>query len=98
MVMFLIELTYTQSIEMIDRARNDHLKFLDKYYKKGYFIFSGPKVPREGGFILAGNITKQELESILKEDTFNQQKLAEYKITEFNITMVSSDINSFFSK
>lgn len=96
--MFLIELTYTESIEMIDQARNNHVKFLEKYYEKGVFIFSGPKIPREGGIILAGNISKQELETVIKEDPFYQKELANYRIIEFNPTMFSNEINTFFIK
>ena len=96
--MFLIELDYTESIELIDQARNDHIKFLEKYYEKGVFIFSGPKIPREGGMILAGNISKQDLENVIKEDPFFKEKLANYRMIEFNPTMFSNDINVFFSK
>jgi uncharacterized protein YciI len=83
---------------MINQARNGHLEFLEKYYEKGIFIFSGPKIPREGGIILASNISKQELETIIKEDPFYQKELANYRIIEFNPTMFSNEINSFFVK
>ena len=51
--MFIISLTYTQSLEAIDQHLEAHVAFLKEQYAKGLFIASGRKVPRSGGVILA---------------------------------------------
>jgi uncharacterized protein YciI len=40
-------------------------------------------VPRTGGIVLAKASSKEELSSILAEDPFNKQDLADYTVTEF---------------
>ena len=82
--MFIIDLTYTASLEKIDAHMADHVKFLNKYYKENTFVTSGRKVPRTGGIILAIAKSKHEIEEIIKEDPFIREGLAEFTITEFN--------------
>ncbi|GIP21920.1 YciI family protein [Paenibacillus sp. J22TS3] len=84
--MFIINLTYRQPLEAVNQYLGEHGQFLDRHYRAGRFIFSGRKVPRTGGIILAKAASREELEGILKEDPFHQQGLAEYDITEFHIT------------
>lgn len=86
-IVLIISLTYKVPLEKVDEARNGHLEFLEKCYEKSIFIASGPKVPRTGGIILAKDVTKEELEGIIKEDPFYQQQIAEYEIIEFTPTM-----------
>lgn len=82
--MFVVKLTYKKSIELIDKLRPDHLKFLDKYYEKQVFIASGRQNPLVGGVIIAICENKGKLEEILKEDPFYQEDVANIEITEFN--------------
>lgn len=80
--MFIISLTYKSSIEDVEKYLPDHIAFLDKYYMLEKFIFSGRKIPRTGGIILAHNISKDEVERIIKEDPFSIHNMANYDITE----------------
>jgi uncharacterized protein YciI len=57
------------------------------------FVMAGPKVPREGGVILASGIERERLDAILAEDPFAQQKLAHYEITEFKATRLAPGLN-----
>ena len=82
--MFIIKLSYTKPIEVLDKLRPSHLEFLDKYYQKEVFIASGRQNPVIGGVIIATNIAKDKLVEILKEDPFYQEQVADYEITEFN--------------
>jgi len=88
--MFVVKLTYTNSIEKIDELRPAHLKFLDIYYEKNIFIASGRQVPAVGGIILARGISKKELEHILQQDPFCIEKVATYEITEFSVNKFNS--------
>jgi uncharacterized protein YciI len=85
--LFIISLTYKVPLEKVDEARDEHIKFLEKNYERKIFIASGPKIPRIGGIILAHQVTKEELEELIKEDPFYQMGIADYDITEFTPTM-----------
>ncbi len=84
--MLIIDITYKVDIDKIEKHLQKHIEFLDKYYKKEIFIFSGRKKPRTGGIILAQKKDNIEIENIIKEDPFYKNDLATYKITEFTIT------------
>lgn len=84
--MFIIELTYKVPAETIDAHMNEHIDFLEKYYKSGHFLASGRKEPRDGGLIFAKAYNTKRLEEILSEDPFKQMDLADYRIIEFKAT------------
>lgn len=84
--MFIVELNYKVSLQVIDKYVDEHRKYLDRYFALSVFISSGPKVPRVGGVILAHLETKTELVNIIKEDPFYKNNLADYSIIEFNPT------------
>jgi uncharacterized protein YciI len=81
--MFIINLSYIVPLEQLDAHMTDHVKFLQKYYKKDMFIASGRKVPRTGGIILALAESKEQVEEIIREDPFYIHRLAEFSVTEF---------------
>jgi len=81
--MFIVNLNYIVPLEKLDAHMNDHVKFLQKYYKLNVFLASGRKVPRTGGIILALVKSKEEIEAIMHEDPFCVHKLTEFTITEF---------------
>ena len=81
--MFVIELTYKADLAQIDAAMAAHVKFLKAQYAAGVFLVSGRKIPRDGGIILATGGSRQEIESIVREDPFVEKKLAEFRVVEF---------------
>jgi uncharacterized protein YciI len=81
--MFIINLNYIVPLEKLDEHMKDHVVFLKKYYKQNVFVASGRKVPRTGGIILALAKSKEEIETIVREDPFHIHNLAEFTITEF---------------
>ncbi len=84
--MFIIDLTYIVSLELIDEAMPEHLEYLERNFKKGYFVASGRKVPRTGGIILATSPNSDDLHELIKEDPFIRLNLASVTITEFTPT------------
>ncbi len=90
--MFIVNLNYIVPLPELDAHMTNHVKFLQKYYKKSVFIASGRKVPRTGGIILAVAKSKEEIESIIKEDPFHKLKLAEFTITEFLTSQSHPDL------
>ncbi len=90
--MFVIELLYKASLREIDAHMTAHVRFLKKYYAAGNFLVSGRKIPREGGIILAVGKTRQEIETLIKEDPFHQHGLADFRIIEFRASQKADDI------
>jgi uncharacterized protein YciI len=82
-------------LETILSQREQHLKFLDKYYEMGIFHASGPQVPRTGGIIIAKAASRDALNKILHEDPFYQYKSAEYQVFEFGINKRSKAFSAF---
>ncbi len=91
--MYVITLTYTASLDRIDDALEAHRAFLGRHFDSGVFIAAGPKVPRDGGIILASAIERAQLDAILASDPFAQQQLAKYDVTEFNATRLALGLN-----
>lgn len=90
--MFIIDLQYIAPLESIDASMKSHMAFLKTYYDNKTFIASGRKVPRTGGIILAMAESKEEIESIIKEDPFVKANLAKYTITEFQTSQLSPEM------
>ena len=70
--MYVINLIYTASLERIDDALDAHRAFLAKQFEAGVFVAAGPKVPRDGGIILAVRIEREKLDAILATDPFER--------------------------
>ena len=89
---FVIELTYTAPLTELDAEMPAHVRFLKKYYASGHFLVSGRKVPRDGGVILAVANSREEVETIAREDPFYTGGLAEFRVIEFRASQLAEDI------
>jgi uncharacterized protein YciI len=89
--MFLIELTYKVPLTRIDARMKAHVAFLEKHYAAGHFLVSGRKVPREGGIILAMG-TRERIQTIVEDDPFVKEKLADFRIVEFRASQRAHDM------
>ncbi|MFE5675751.1 YciI family protein [Streptomyces erythrochromogenes] len=90
--MFVMELTYTAPLEAVEDEMDAHIAWLDGYYAAGVFLASGRKVPRDGGVILAGGVSRAEIEKISTQDPFVVAGVCAYRITEFIATKTSADL------
>lgn len=90
--MFVMELTYTAPIEAVEDHMDAHIAWLDGQYAAAVFLASGRKVPRDGGVILAGGVSRAEIEKIAAEDPFTVAGVCAYRITEFLATKTSADL------
>jgi uncharacterized protein YciI len=90
--MFVIELTYKVDLDQIDKHMTAHVKFLKKYYASGNFLVSGRKIPRDGGIILAVGDSREQIETLIKEDPFCKFGLADFRIIEFRASQRADDI------
>lgn len=81
--MFVVTLTYVAEIDLIDKKMDDHISWLDAQYADGVFLTSGPRVPRQGGVILADGLDRADLNRRLALDPFAEECLADYTVVEF---------------
>jgi uncharacterized protein YciI len=91
--MYVVSLTYTASLERVDDALEAHRAFLARQFDAGVFVMAGPKVPRDGGVIIAAGIERARLDEILASDPFARQKVARYDVTEFKATRMAPGMN-----
>lgn len=80
---FIIIIHYIDSVERVNEIRPRHRDFLEKGYKDGTVLFSGPQVPRTGGLIAARGKTVEEVKNFFSNDPYQKEKAAEYQFIEF---------------
>jgi uncharacterized protein YciI len=81
--MFIVLLNYIKPLSEVDRFVGEHREFLERHYPSGHFLLSGRKEPRTGGVILVTAGTRAEVESIIRDDPFHREQIADYEIVEF---------------
>ncbi|MFM0646349.1 YciI family protein [Paraburkholderia bryophila] len=91
--MYVINLSYIASLERVDDVLDAHRAFLTKQFEAGVFVAAGPKVPRDGGVILAVGVEREKLDAILASDPFAVQQIARYEVTEFKATRLAPGLN-----
>ena len=89
--MFIAILTYKKPLEEVDRFLQAHREYLAEHYAAGDFIASGPQTPRVGGVIMMKADNREAVESIIAEDPFRLNGIADYRIVEFTPTMFCDD-------
>jgi len=88
--MFVVELIYKADLGELDKHMKAHVTFLKKYYAAGHFLVSGRKIPRDGGIIIAVGKSRDEIETIVREDPFCARGLADFRIIEFRASQVNN--------
>jgi len=95
--MFILSLKYIKPLEEVDKELKSHIQYLEKYYSLQKFICSGRRNPRIGGVILCNVKNMEEVKSIINEDPFYINKIAEYEIIEFTPTKYADGFEDFIS-
>lgn len=89
--MFIAILTYKKPLEEVDRHLQAHREYLAEHYSAGDLITSGPRIPREGGVIMIKSDSREKVDSLLAQDPFHINDIADYQIVEFTPTMFCDD-------
>lgn len=98
LIMFIAILTYKKPLEEVDKFLQAHRDYLAEHYANGNFIASGPQNPRIGGVIMIKAADRSSVDSIISQDPFNINNIADYQIVEFTPTMCCDEqIKSIFS-
>ena len=85
--MFIAILTYIKPLEEVDRFLQAHRDYLAEHYAAGDFIASGPQNPRVGGVIMIKASDREAVNTIISQDPFNINGIADYQIVEFTPTL-----------
>lgn len=85
--MFIAILTYKKPLEDVDRFLQAHRDYLAEHYAASDFIASGPQSPRVGGVIMIKADNRAAVDTIISQDPFNLNGIADYQIVEFTPTM-----------
>lgn len=91
--MIVVSLTYVKSTEEADRHMDGHVAWLKTGYAEKGFLASGRKVPRTGGVILARG-PREAVEAYLESDPFKTHGIAEYRVTEVDVTTVAEGLEA----
>ena len=81
---FMIEITFRVPEEVINQTTPEHRDFLQTGFNAGKLLYSGPKVPRVGGIVLARAESLEEIQQFFQNDPYVQKGLATYRFVEFN--------------
>lgn len=92
--LFIVDLNYIAPLKLVDRYMKEHMAFIQLCYEKKIFIASGRKQPRTGGIIIARGLTLEQLNTLIEQDPFIKNKLAEAKITEFSASQFQPELKS----
>jgi uncharacterized protein YciI len=93
--MVLLLLKYVKPIAEVERLMPAHRAFLDRFYREGKLVLSGPREPRTGGVILADVDTELEAMKIVIEDPFFTEKVADYELVRFEPTRSDPRFSAF---
>jgi uncharacterized protein YciI len=83
---FVLLPTYIAPLDQVDALLTEHRAWLEEQYAAGRFLFAGRREPREGGFILAADGDRAELERIAGTDPFALGGVARYEVLEVRPT------------
>lgn len=80
--MFILDITYTAPIEVIDGLLADHIAWLEQGRADGMFMAWGRKVPRDGGLVYATG-ARETVEAAAQRDPFVANGAASVRVIEF---------------
>ncbi|MGD9595368.1 YciI family protein [Wolinella succinogenes] len=81
--LFVITVTYTKPLDIIDAILPEHRAFLQKGYEAGILLASGPMNPRVGGIILGIFKDTKEAMEFTAKDPYAKNNAASYQVVEF---------------
>ncbi|MDK9429854.1 YciI family protein [Gallibacterium anatis] len=86
--MFLVQISLAPS-DAVSALLDGHRAWLKQYAEEGNFLLFGPYDNHQGGLILAQADSEEALQSILAEDVFYHNGLADYQIIAFSAKFIN---------
>lgn len=95
--MYILNVKAIASKEQYESQRDAHSAWVKEGFTKGWFLFAGPKKDETGGFILAKDMDKAQLEAFISEDPFVANNFAEYDVQALSISLTAQGLESLKS-
>lgn len=89
--MFILSLNYKVPLDVVDQHLDAHVAWLKEGYASGMVLASGRKVPRSGGVIFVRG-ERAAVETYARQDPFAQNGVADYTLTEVNLSMTAEGL------
>lgn len=87
---YMVEITYSIPADELGEIIAQHRAFLQTGYESGMLLFSGPKIPRSGGIVLARAASLDEVHEFFSNDPYQKNGVATYRFVEFNPVLSQS--------
>lgn len=96
---FLLEGQHLAPFSEMAHLVDAHHEFLDKGYRDGVFLFSGPQKPPHGGFLLARAENEEALNSYLEGEPFVKANVMRFsRVTEFEPAQYQPFLKEWFTE
>ena len=82
--MFIIEFKFSENKDQAGEFMQGHNDWLQQGFEDGVFILAGSLVSSQGGFVIANNISGNELSARLAKDPFVKENIVTVDIREIN--------------
>ncbi|GAA2652062.1 YciI family protein [Paractinoplanes durhamensis] len=81
--MYVLISNYLVPLEEVDKARDEHVAFLDGLLQQGKLVVAGRQDPPVGGLVVIDVDTEAEARAIMAHDPYVLRNLADYTFTGF---------------
>ncbi|MEU8438264.1 YciI family protein [Streptomyces sp. NPDC029216] len=90
--MFVITVTYTASLDEVDRWRPAHGDWLKRLIAQRLLLAAGRQIPLTGGVYLASAMPAEDLSRLLATDPYVLNGVATHSVVEFTPLLVSDGL------
>lgn len=80
---FMILVNYTAPFSEIEHIVPEHRNHLQRAVEAGVILFSGPRIPRTGGIVIARAESETTIQDLIDKDPYKLAGVAEYQVVEF---------------
>jgi uncharacterized protein YciI len=95
---FIVDIQYLIPAEQLGATTTEHRAFLQTGYQQGLLLFSGPKVPKTGGIIVARAESAADLVEFFRKDPYQKKGVAAYQFVEFDPVIKQEFLKDWVAK
>lgn len=91
-LLFVILVHYTKPIAEVRKYLDEHKNFVEDGYRRGIFLASGRGADQDPGVLVGRGASREELETLVKQDAFYRHGVADYEILQFHASRVCDEL------
>jgi uncharacterized protein YciI len=84
--------TYLQPPDVVAQSRPAHLEFLAREVAAGRLLLGGRQESGAGGVLVTGEISAEDVQSIIDRDPYTQASVASYDVVSFTAAVRSPSL------